>query len=60
MKISLTAEDLQLIQKSLMAHRWKVEAESGQTDPEFSKTAQIMDKLSAPNNGATVEFKSSK
>ena len=54
--MKLSVEELELINRSLMAKRWQIEKESGQDHPDFTATAQLMDKLAVSNNGAELRF----
>lgn len=44
MKVNLTKEDLELIGKALISHRWKVEDTEGQND-EFHRCTSLADRL---------------
>ena len=54
--MKLSVEELELIHRSLMAKRWQVEKEYGQDHPDFTATAQLMDKLTVCNDGAELTF----
>ncbi|GAC03798.1 hypothetical protein [Paraglaciecola chathamensis] len=54
--MKLSFEELELINRSLMTRRRQVEKESGQHHPDFTATAQLMDKLAVNNNGAELKF----
>lgn len=55
--MKLSKKELELINRSLMAHRWEVEKKDGQEHPDFTATAQLMDKLAVNNqNGAEIKF----
>ncbi|HHX8266332.1 TPA: hypothetical protein ACVOYJ_004725 [Vibrio diabolicus] len=54
-KISLSYEDLELIGRALIAYRWNVENQDGQTS-EFHKAAAIEDRIACNHNGATLVF----
>lgn len=56
MKITLSKEDVELIGKALISHRWKVEKDEGQND-EFHRCAFLADRLSCNHNGADIVFK---
>ncbi|EKA5635927.1 hypothetical protein OKZ62_001831 [Vibrio navarrensis] len=61
MKIQLTKEDLELINRALMHQRWYVESNTceGQQHPDFQHSASLMDKLAVLcENGAELEIKS--
>ncbi|BDU41189.1 hypothetical protein [Vibrio nigripulchritudo] len=60
MKIKLTKEDLDLINRSLTRHRWHVEknTDEGTKHPDFQHTAFLMDKLAVPcNESAELEIR---
>jgi hypothetical protein len=54
-KIELSFEDLELIGKALMSHRWRVEKQEGE-NPEFHHAASLADRLACNHNGATLVF----
>ncbi|MBB1419850.1 hypothetical protein J8L73_18440 [Pseudoalteromonas sp. MMG006] len=57
MKVKLSFEEIELVSRSLMSHRWKVEnGEQGQNHPDFSATARLMDKLAVNHDGAELSF----
>lgn len=55
MKVRLLQEEIELISKALMTHRWEVERNEGQTD-EFHRCASLMDKLAFNHNGGELSL----
>ena len=56
MKVILSKEDVDLIGKALITHRWKVEDNEGQND-EFHRCASLADRLAYNHDGAEIVFK---
>ena len=55
--MKLSKEELTLINKALMSHRWQIEKNEGQKHPDFTASAQLMGKLSVKHeNGAEIKF----
>lgn len=55
MKIILTKDDIELIGKALISHRWKVENAEGHSS-EFHQCASLADRLAYNHNGGELEF----
>ena len=56
LSMKLSFEEIELIQRALMSHRWKIEDQQGQEHQDFTASAQLMDKLSVNHNGAEINF----
>lgn len=55
--MKLSFEEIELINRSLMAKRWEVEkGEQGKNHPDFLATERLMDKLAVNHDGAEVKF----
>ncbi|WCE94250.1 hypothetical protein [Acidithiobacillus ferriphilus] len=57
MKITLTKEDIDLIGKDLITHRWKIEDTEGQNN-EFDHCASLADRLAYNHNGGVLTLNS--
>lgn len=59
MKVTISKEDVELIKKALMTHRWKVEDSEGQNE-DFHRCASLADRLACNHDGAEIVFKKPK
>jgi hypothetical protein len=55
MKVKLTKDDIELIGKALISHRWKIEETEGHND-EFHRCASLADRLACNHNGGELNF----
>lgn len=58
MKIDLTEKEVYLMGDALISHRWKIEKQAGEQDPNFQLCAQLADRLACNHTGAQLTFKS--
>lgn len=55
MRVKLTKDDIELIGKALISHRWKIEEKEGHND-DFHQSASLADRLACNNNGGELSF----